>query len=75
MSLKISNKLTAKQRAILLKLDYVGTWNLTVEEAGKIIDELIAEANLNYGEIQSIAGDYYDFPTDDKFYNFKEMQK
>lgn len=62
MSLKISNKLTAKQRAILLKLDYVGKWDITVDEAAKIIDELFNERDYNYGEIQGIAGDYYGFP-------------
>ncbi len=56
MSLKISNKLTAKQRALLVELEYIGKFDLTVEEAAKLIDELIIdkmENGLTYGEIQN----------------------
>jgi hypothetical protein len=67
MGLKINNKLTAKQKAILIKLGYIGTGeyvidNLTVEAAGKIIDELFIEQKHTYGEIMGIGGDYYDYP-------------
>jgi DNA-nicking Smr family endonuclease len=61
MSLKITNKLTQKQREFLLSLDYVGTWNLTTEEAAKVIDELLVdkmENGLTYGEIQDGYGQY-----------------
>lgn len=58
MSLKISNKLTAKQKDILQKLEYCGTWDLTVDEANKLIEELYAEKRLTMGEMQDLAGDY-----------------
>lgn len=47
MSLRISNRLTAKQKAMLESLDYCGTWELTVEEAGDIIDDLLAERRMH----------------------------
>jgi hypothetical protein len=67
MSLRITNKATAKQRELLTKLEYDGQGkyapeNLTVEEAGKIIDELFVERDYTYGEIKSVAADYYNFP-------------
>lgn len=70
MSLKISNKATAKQIELLKKLGYTGNGafaaeNLTTEEAGKIIDELVVERNLTYKEIQDVAGTYYDYPDTD----------
>lgn len=65
MSLKITNRMTPKQKAILLKLEYIGKWDLTVEAAGKVIDELIAERDLDYGEIKEMADGYYDFPDND----------
>lgn len=68
MSLKISNKMTEKQRQILLKLEYVGKWDLTVEEAATVIDELFIERKYTYGEIQGTAGDYYDFPDQHNYY-------
>ena len=46
MSLIISNKVTDKQRAILKECEYYGTFNLTIEEAAKIIDELFEEQRL-----------------------------
>lgn len=42
MSLKLTNKLTAQQKAVLQKLEYYGTYDLTIEEAAKLIDELFA---------------------------------
>jgi hypothetical protein len=46
MGLFISNRLTAKQRAILEKYDYCGSYDLTVEQAAVIIDELFEEQRL-----------------------------
>lgn len=43
MSLKVTNKLTAHQRAILVKLEYIGSWDITIDEANKLIDELFAQ--------------------------------
>jgi hypothetical protein len=66
MSLKITNKLTAKQRELLLKLEYDGTWDLTVEQAAEVIDELLLEQMENgktYGDVQ----DYYDLDDDIKY--------
>lgn len=60
MSLKITNKATAKQKAILQKLEYNGTGQfaldqLTVEDAASLIDELFAEKSLEndwtYGDM------------------------
>lgn len=67
MSLKISNKATPKQIALLTKLEYTGKGKyaaaqLTVEEAAKIIDALFIEQGHTYGDMQQMAGDYYDFP-------------
>lgn len=69
MSLKISNKATAKQMELLTMLDYIGRGNyaaenLTSEEAGKIIDELFIEQKWEYGRIKEVAEDYYNFPND-----------
>lgn len=66
MSLKITNKLTERQRQILVKLEYSGTWDLTVDQASTVIDELINEKQLEYGEIQEIAGDYYGLTFNDR---------
>lgn len=51
MSLLITNKATAKQVAMLKKLEYYGTGkyateNLSVGEAAKILDELFEERRL-----------------------------
>jgi len=46
MGLHISNRMTDKQRAILEKYDYCGPWDLTVEEAAAVIDELFEERRL-----------------------------
>lgn len=51
MSLKITNKATAKQIAILKRLEYFGTGkytatNLTTAEAAIVIDELFEEQRL-----------------------------
>jgi len=67
MSLKITNKATPKQVIILKKLEYAGQGkfapqNLTVEEAGQIIDELFIERKYTYGQIAGIAADYYNLP-------------
>lgn len=48
MSLKITNKATAKQIATLQKLEYLGIGdhapeNLTITEASELIDELFTE--------------------------------
>lgn len=61
MGLFISNRLTVKQKAILVKYSYQGTGkyavdNLTVEQAAKIIDELFEEARLNRDDFTP---DYY----------------
>jgi hypothetical protein len=68
MSLKITNKLTEKQRSILVKLEYIGTWDLTVDQATKVIDELFAERKYTYAEIMGTAGDYYDYPEQHDYY-------
>lgn len=67
MSLKITNKATVKQLALLKKLEYHGQGkyapeNLTRDEAAKLIDELFIHHKYTYGEIKNTAGDYYDFP-------------
>lgn len=64
MSLKITNKLTEKQREMLIRLEYTDTWDLTVDAASKVIDELVAEQGLNYGELREINNGYFNFPDD-----------
>lgn len=55
MSLKLTDKLTAQQVIILKKLEYYGTYNLTVNQAGKLITELFEqrtqENNWTYGDM------------------------
>ena len=63
MSLRITNKATPKQVAILGRLEYTGNGkyaaeNLTTTEAGKIIDELITEQRWTLKQIEEL--DYYD---------------
>jgi hypothetical protein len=58
MSLHLSNRMTDKQRAILVKLEYVGKWDLTVDEAAQIINELFEEERLQETGDQSYA-DWY----------------
>lgn len=43
MSLILTNRLTEKQTELLKKLGYYGTFNLTVQEAEHLIDELIEQ--------------------------------
>lgn len=43
MSLRITNKATAKQIQVLKEMDYVGKWDLTIDEATEIIGELFEE--------------------------------
>lgn len=43
MSLKLSNRVTKAQRELLIRLDYVGKWNITMEEAAELITELIIQ--------------------------------
>lgn len=62
MSLKISNKLTEKQRKLLVSLDYTGTWDLTVQEASKVIDELLIEQGLTHSEILGVLGEDFEYP-------------
>jgi hypothetical protein len=67
VSLLITNKATPRQLELLATLEYTGTGKyaadkLTADEAGKIIDELIIERRYTNGEIQAIAGDYYNMP-------------
>lgn len=52
MSLHINNMVTDKQVAILTKYDYCGTFNLTIEEAAKIIDELFEEQRMHKDDYQ-----------------------
>lgn len=52
MSLHISNRLTDKQIAILTKLEYIGSYDLTVEQAAAIIDELFEEQRLHRDDYQ-----------------------
>lgn len=47
MSLIISNHLTDKQKAILQKMEYYGTYDLTVSEATHLIEELFEEKRLD----------------------------
>jgi hypothetical protein len=47
MSLIISNKATAKQIAMLNKLEYYGSLDLTVEQAAKLIDELFEQQRMD----------------------------
>ncbi len=43
MSLKLSNKLTSQQRNALQQLEYYGTYDLSINEASKLIDELFIQ--------------------------------
>lgn len=54
MSLKISNKATPKQIQALKDLDYVGKWDLTVDEAAQLLTELWEERRI------SLDADTYD---------------
>lgn len=67
MSLKLTNKATDKQLAILAELEYTGTGKyaadqLTKEDASKLIDELFTEKRYSVAQIQRIAPDWYDMP-------------
>lgn len=46
MSLKINNRATPKQIAVLKSMDYYGRWDLSVDEAAKLITELFEERRL-----------------------------
>jgi hypothetical protein len=59
MSLIVSNKLTDKQRAQLIKLEYIGTFDLTIEQAAEIIDELFEEQRLFYRDFDATEADIY----------------
>lgn len=59
MGLIVSNRLTDKQRAILEKYDYCGTWELTVEEAAQIIDEIFAEQRMHRDDMDATENDLY----------------
>lgn len=68
MSLILSNRLTDKQRAMLQRLEYYGTYDLTTEQAAHLIDELleqqrqeqeIDESLYNHDYIE-FNGQYYD---------------
>jgi hypothetical protein len=61
MGLKITNKATAKQQAILAKLEYTGQGKyaadqLTSDQAEKLITELINQSQLHKYEIEDIMG-------------------
>lgn len=47
MSLKINNRATPKQIAVLKSMDYYGRWDLSVDEAAKLITELFEERRLS----------------------------
>ncbi len=57
MSLILSNKATDKQIAALKKLDYFGTFDLTVEQAAQLLDELFEQKRIHQDEPTI---DYYD---------------
>lgn len=46
MSLKINNRATAKQIAMLKELDYYGKWDLSVDEAADLLTELFEQRRL-----------------------------
>ena len=46
MSLILSNRATKKQRELLHKLEYYGSYDLTVTQAARLIDELFEEKRL-----------------------------
>ena len=47
MSLNLHNQLTEKQRQMLIRLDYVGKWDITKEEAALLIDELLEQERIS----------------------------
>ena len=60
MGLIVSNRLTDKQRDMLERLNYCGTWQLTVEEAGAVIDELLAERRMHRDDYEPDLFQSYD---------------
>lgn len=46
MSLRLTNRLTDKQREMLEKLDYLGSYDISVQEAAECIDGLLSEKRL-----------------------------
>jgi hypothetical protein len=52
MGLIISNRATAKQIEMLRKLEYLGTWTLTIEEAATLIDELLEEQRMHRDDFE-----------------------
>jgi hypothetical protein len=52
MGLIISNRATAKQIDMLRKLEYLGTWTLTIEEAATLIDELLEEQRMHRDDFE-----------------------
>lgn len=54
MSLKLTNRLTTPQRELLVRLDYLGKWDLTVEEAAALIQELIEQRRQEEDIDQSV---------------------
>lgn len=65
MSLKISNLATAKQVAILQRLEYSGTGKyaidrLTIAEAAELITELFEEERLTKRELEGEKYDEFD---------------
>lgn len=52
MSLHLSNRMTSKQRAILEANGYLGTWDLTIEQAAEIITAIFEEQRMHKDEIQ-----------------------
>jgi hypothetical protein len=46
MSLKLTNRCTDKQKEMLKKLGYLGSYDITVSEAAECIDGLLEEKRL-----------------------------
>lgn len=63
MSLKINDRATAKQIQTLKNLGYIGKWDLSSDEAAKIITELFAERRQ---ALDNESFDYYKFEGDEQ---------
>lgn len=57
MSLIVSNRATEKQIAMLKKLEYYGNFNLSIEEAAQLIDELFEQQRLDNFETDYMGTD------------------
>lgn len=68
MSLKIDDRATPKQIQTLKDLDYIGKWDLSSDEATKIIGELFEERRMELDQEKAGGESYADW------YNNKERE-